>query len=206
MQRSRPGWRRNDLLKPGSESTYEPSKSSNCVHMTIFICNNHPPGDQAVHGSDVPAQPPARQLSHLGGRPWHDHQGRISNKRGRPGCGGGPGSPHWPGSCPGCLLLCLPCFHPLDQVLFHILLSDLPCCACLIDLSRRKGRSSQSIYNMSSLHCRSEFLEKTDLGPKRETHFSFPGARRVQADDKQVGKALFLVSHHLKNLSPGAAA
>ena len=90
--------------------------------------------------------------------------------------------------------------------------SSISCCPiclvvpCLIDLSRRKGRSSQSIYNMSSLHCRSEFLEKTDLGPKRETHFSFPGARRVQADDKQVGKALFLVSHRLKNLSPGAAA
>ena len=175
--------------------------------MTIFICNNHLPGDKTMHWSNVPAQPPARQLSHLGRRPWHDHQGWISNKRGRPGCGGGPGSPHWPGCCPGCLLLCLPGLHPLDQVLFHILLSYLPCCACLIDLSRRKGRSSQSIYNMSSLHCRSEFLEKTDLGPKRETHFSFPGARRVQADDKQVGKALFLlVSHHLKNLSAGAAA
>jgi hypothetical protein len=62
------------------------------------------------------------------------------------------------------------------------------CCVSLasIRLIRRKGRSSQSIYNMSSLHCRSEFLEKTELGPKRETHFSFPGARRVQAEDKQV--------------------
>ena len=56
---------------------------------------------------------------------------------------------------------------------------------------RRKGRSSQSIYNMSSLHCRSEFLEKPDLGPKRETHFSFPGARRVQAEDKQVVHSCF---------------
>jgi hypothetical protein len=71
------------------------------------------------------------------------------------------------------------------------------CCVSLasIRLIRRKGRSGQSIYSMAALPCRGEFLEKPDgregaaPGGKaaRETHFSFPGARRSNLpEDKQV--------------------
>ena len=62
------------------------------------------------------------------------------------------------------------------------------CCVSLasIRLIRRKGRTSQSIYNMATLPCRTEFLDKPEGPGKRETHFSFPGARRIVAEDKQV--------------------
>ena len=70
------------------------------------------------------------------------------------------------------------------------------CCVSLVSirLIRRKGQTSQSIYNMNSLSCRAEFMEKPDPGagskkePNITTNFSFPGARRKyeQAEDKQV--------------------
>ena len=65
------------------------------------------------------------------------------------------------------------------------------CCVSLasIRLIRQKGSTSASIYNMSSLPYQGDFMEKVGvLGGKRETKFSFPGARRVLevAEDKQA--------------------